>query len=51
MVYVKDSDLYICKNVLEAIYVLKVGFEAFEIEVYVWNKCVCQASLLYLSFE
>ena len=34
----------ICKEVLEAIYVFKVGFEAFEIEVYVWNKCICQAS-------
>ena len=39
------------EHVLEAIYVFKVGFEAFEIEVYVWNKCVCQASFVYVSFE
>ena len=49
-IYVKIFCKHV-EHVLEAIYVFKVGFEAFEIEVYVWNKCVCQASLLYLSFE
>ena len=44
MVYVRDLDLYICKDVLEEIYVFKLDLKClkleFEVGIYVFSKQV-----------